>query len=383
MGNPLLVDAQTRVHIFASSTSWIEDAAIQQLKHLASRNGVTNVAGMPDLHPGHHGPVGSAVLARGIVHPDVIGTDIGCGMQLWHVDADERDLNLDKLVNRFTSLEGAWDGDASALLEANDLQTQGYAASLGTIGGGNHFCELQAVETIVDTTQAAQIGLHTGGTTLLVHSGSRGLGAATLLRHYHSGTEGLPLEQGGLAFLADHDIAVRFASLNRRVIAQRALAAMRMEGAEVIDNPHNLAELKGDHILHRKGAAPADRGLVPIAGSRGTFTYLVQPLEASPDALASLAHGAGRKHDRGSMERRIRTEPGRVQKLERTKLGSRVICTDRKLLIEEAPEAYKDIDRVVADLETQGLAKVVAVLRPLITFKTARDTREDKRRDKS
>jgi release factor H-coupled RctB family protein len=380
MGNPLLVDAQARVHIFASSTSWIEDAAIQQLKHLASRNGVISVAGMPDLHPGHHGPVGSAALAKGIVHPDVIGTDIGCGMQLWRVDADERDLNLDKLVNRFTSLEGAWDGDASALLEANDLQTHDYAASLGTIGGGNHFCELQSVETVVDATQAAKIGMHVGGTTLLVHSGSRGPGAATLLRHYHSGTEGLPLDEGGRAYLADHDIAVRFASLNRRVIAQRALVAIRIEGTEVIDNPHNLAELKGDHVLHRKGAAPADRGLVPIAGSRGTFTYLVQPLEASPDALASLAHGAGRKHDRGSMERRIRTEPGRVQKLERTKLGSRVICTDRKLLIEEAPEAYKDIDRVVNDLETQGLAKVVAVLRPLITFKTARDTREDKRR---
>jgi release factor H-coupled RctB family protein len=380
MGNPILLNADSRVQIFASSTSWIEDAAVQQLKHLATRNGVVAVAGMPDLHPGHHGPVGCAAKSIDIVHPDVIGTDIGCGMQLWALDTVERRLNLDKLVDRMSSMEGAWSGDARQAMESHGLKELSYAAALGTIGGGNHFCEVQVVDEVIDLQLAEAAGLVRGCATLLVHSGSRGLGAATLVRHYKDGIAGLPLASGGLDYIADHDEAVRYATLNRQIIASRALAAIRAEGRQIADNPHNIVELDGQTVLHRKGAAPTNRGLVPIAGSRGAFTYLVKPLAGPQAALGSLAHGAGRKHDRGSMERRIRTEPGKIQKLARTALGSRVICTDRKLLLEEAPEAYKDIGKVVDDLKSLGLAEVVAVLRPLITFKTARDTREEKRR---
>jgi release factor H-coupled RctB family protein len=379
MGNSILVNADPRVHVFASAISWIEDAAIRQLTQLANRNGVTAVAGMPDLHPGHHGPVGCAALAKGIVHADVIGTDIGCGMQFWSLDVAERNLNLDKLVQRFSALEGAWAGDGIAELEAAGIEAPDHAYALGTIGGGNHFCEVQGVEKIVDPQLAANAGLVRGGAALLVHSGSRSLGAATLLRHYSKGTEGLAIDAGGLDYLADHDLAVRFASLNRQIIARRALGALRAEGLQIADSPHNLVERFGDTILLRKGAAPSNRGLVPIAGSRGAFTYLVLPLDGTPDALTSVAHGAGRKHDRGSMERRIRNAPGSVQKLVRTSLGSRVICTDRRLLMEEAPEAYKVIGKVIEDLEEMQLVRVVAVLRPVITFKTARDTREDKR----
>jgi release factor H-coupled RctB family protein len=106
-------------------------------------------------------------------------------------------------------------------------------------------------------------------------------------------------------------------------------------------------------------------------------------LEGPAEALSSVAHGAGRKHDRGSMERRIRNAPGSVQKLVRTALGSRVICTDRRLMMEEAPEAYKDVGKVIEDLEAMQLMRVVAVLRPMINFKTARDMREDKRQVRS
>lgn len=383
MGNSILVNADPRVHIFASTTSWIEDAAIRQFTHLANRNGVTAVAGMPDLHPGHHGPVGCAALAKGFVHADVIGTDIGCGMQLWSLDVAERNLNLDKMVQRFSALEGAWAGDGIAELEAADIDATDHAYALGTIGGGNHFCEVQAIKEIVDSALSANAGLVRGGAALLVHSGSRSLGAATLLRHYASGTDGLPLDAGGLDYISDHDVAVRFASLNRQIIARRALGAIRANGQQIVDSPHNLVERSGDIVLHRKGAAPSNRGLVPIAGSRGALTYLVMPLEVPAEALSSVAHGAGRKHDRGSMERRVRNAPGSVQKLVRTALGSRVICTDRRLLMEEAPEAYKDIGKVIADLEALKLVKVVAVLRPVITFKTARETREDKRQVKS
>jgi release factor H-coupled RctB family protein len=141
-------------------------------------------------------------------------------------------------------------------------------------------------------------------------------------------------------------------------------------------------------VLHRKGTAPADRGLVPIPGSRGTLSYLVEPLASDrPETLASLAHGAGRKFDRASMHGRIRASKADRAQLTRNAFGGVIVCEDRDLLLEEAPEAYKSIDRVIADLVDFGLARVVATFRPLVTFKTARSAakytgkyeREDRR----
>ena len=376
MGNPLFADdALPRIRLYASSNAWIEGAAVAQLEQLAARPGMIAVAGLPDLHPGHHGPVGCAALAEARVFPDVIGTDIGCGMQFHVLDLPERRLRLDRAVERLAALEGPWDGDAAGLLADHGIAAGAAAASLGTVGGGNHFCEVQGVEAIVDAEAAARIGLAAGGLALLVHSGSRGLGAETLARHYRDGTAGLALDGPGEAYLADHDIALRFARLNRQVIARRALAALRAEGEEVLDSPHNLAERQGTRVLHRKGAAPADRGLVPVPGSRGAVTYLVEPLAASAEALASLAHGAGRKHDRASMAKRIGTEAHDMARLARNPFGGHVICSDRRLIVEEAPEAYKDIGRVIDEMEAAGLCRVVAVLRPVITFKTAREAR--------
>jgi release factor H-coupled RctB family protein len=380
MGTSVSVNAQPRVHLFASSSQWIEDAATWQLYQLASRRGATAIAGLPDLHPGRHGPVGCALLTEGIVHPDVIGTDIGCGMQLWALDMPERKVSLDKMEQRLPAIEGAWEGDARAALAARAIAAEDFAGSLGTIGGGNHFCELQAVNGIIDQEGAAKYGLESGGTAMLVHSGSRGFGAHVLQSHGQAGTEGLTLEEAK-GYLSQHDSAVAFASLNREIIGRRALNAIRADGRIVSDIPHNLLEVKSRAVLHRKGAAPSDRGPVVIAGSRGALSYLVQPLVGPQEALATISHGAGRKHDRSSMEKRIRTAPGNLQRLVRTPLGSRVICTDRQLLMEEAPDAYKDVRKVVSDLEEANLVRVIAVLRPLVTFKTARDFRETKRRN--
>jgi release factor H-coupled RctB family protein len=89
------------------------------------------------------------------------------------------------------------------------------------------------------------------------------------------------------------------------------------------------------------------------------------------EALASLAHGAGRKYDRGSMHGRVRVKKSDVARLERNPYGGIVVCGNRGLLAEEAPEAYKNIERVIADLVEFGLARVVATFRPLVTFKKA------------
>jgi release factor H-coupled RctB family protein len=231
------------------------------------------------------------------------------------------------------------------------------------------------VAEILNEEAAAKAGIVKGGLFFLVHSGSRGLGAHTLARHHSGNAQGLPLTEGGLAYLEDHDIALGFAALNRRVIAERAMEALRTQGLEIVDAPHNFAERQEDTILHRKGAASSNRPLLPIPGSRGAVTYLVEPLAGkAEDALFSLAHGAGRKHDRASMEKRVRTQAGDLDRMTRNAFGGRVICMDRKLLVEEVPKAYKDIHRVVAELEAHGLSCTVAIMRPVITFKAARNT---------
>ncbi len=126
-----------------------------------------------------------------------------------------------------------------------------------------------------------------------------------------------------------------------------------------------------DGWLHRKGAAPHDAGVVVIPGSRGALTYLVEPVGDGTACGRSLAHGAGRKWNRSDARARMR-ERFRAADLLRTPLGSVVVCEDRDLLFEEAPAAYKRIDRVVGDLVDAGVCRVLATLRPVVTYKTRR-----------
>jgi release factor H-coupled RctB family protein len=373
MGNSQAVGGCAPVHTFFSAKTWIEGKAVQQLESVASLPGVTAVAAMPDLHPGKYGPVGCAILANA-VHPHFVGSDIGCGMGLFQLDAPVRKFRADKIAARLRELDEPWDGDAAAALESAGLPSSPFDAALGSIGGGNHFCEIQAIEDIFEPETAAKAGLDPSLTYLLVHSGSRGLGFSILERQLAAGI--VTLERGSeaeTAYLADHERAVRWAVLNRRIIADRAAAAAKSEAKLVAGLSHNFAEITPNGILHRKGAAPSDRGLVPVPGSRASLSYLVEPLAPSrPEALASIAHGAGRKYDRASMHGRVRTKKSDLAQLTRNPFGGLVLCEDRDLLVEEAGEAYKNADQAIADLAGFGLARVVASFRPLITFKTAR-----------
>ncbi len=379
MGNSLSVDGRASIHVFASAKAWIEGSATRQLEEVARRKGVTAVAGMPDLHPGKYGPVGCAILAE-TVHPAFVGGDIGCGMGLFRLDAEVRKLRVDKAVERLRVLARSWDGDAAACVAAAGLAPTGFDAALGSIGGGNHFCELQAIEEIVDADAAAAAGLDAEAVFVLVHSGSRGLGTSIIEEVLAGGLVALdPAGDEGKLYLDRHDHAVKWAALNRRIIAERAAAAVRAEAVPVVDLPHNLAEVTAGGVLHRKGAAPSDRGLVPVPGSRGTLSYLVQPVGAKPESLASLAHGAGRKLDRRSMHGRAGTTRSELERLARNRFGGIVVCEDRNMLIEEAPDAYKSIEQVIGDLEAFGLARVVATFRPLVTFKSVRERDERSR----
>ena len=161
---------------------------------------------------------------------------------------------------------------------------------------------------------------------------------------------------------------MRWAALNRRMIAARVGGALGGRiGDPIVDRCHNLVEVVDGLFLHRKGVAPG-AGEVLVAGTRGSRSHLVAA-HSGADANFSVAHGAGRKMSRADALRRGRAKHT-VEELRRTPLGSVVVCGDRQLLFEEAPTAYKRIEKVVADLVGYGLATEICTTVPLVTFKT-------------
>jgi release factor H-coupled RctB family protein len=365
------------IKVIASPRAWIEGEAVAQLEGVAKLPGMRAAIGMPDLHPGKGSPIGAAFVSEGVFYPHLVGNDIGCGMGLWATDLLKRKAKRDRWADRLDDLDGPWDGDAAALLAAAGLAATDHDGSLGTIGGGNHFAELQLVERVEDAAALAAAGIDADKLVLLVHSGSRGLGEAILRAHTdeHAGAAIAEDSEAARTYLQRHDHAIEWARVNRAIIAERFAAAIGAERTRVLDISHNrvdaIATAEGRRWLHRKGAAPSTEGLVVIPGSRGSVSYLVAPVAERADAGWSLAHGAGRKWKRSDAKARLRGRY-RPDDLGQTALGSRVICEDRDLLYEEAPEAYKDIDEVVAALLSAGLCRSVATLKPLITYKTRR-----------
>lgn len=357
------------IHIVASPDSWIEQAAVDQLHQTARLDGIDRIVGLPDLHAGRGIAVGAAFWSRSHVYPHLVGSDIGCGMGLWRCAMPLRKFGLDAAERKLRGLEEPWSGDHVARLAEAGLPNDLPGDALGTIGGGNHFAEVLRVETLYGDAD-----VDPGALYLMVHSGSRGLGQAILDRHLtRYNVAGLLAGEGACnRYLAEHDDAMRWAILNRAVIAERFLDRIGTTGERLLDICHNSVTPHRGGWLHRKGAAPADRGLVVIPGSRGDMTYLVRPrLDRADVSLHSLAHGAGRKWSRSEAKDKL-VHRFTIADLERTKLGSRVICEDRDLIYEEAPQAYKDIHQVVRDLEQAGLIDLIATLRPLITYKTRR-----------
>lgn len=382
-----------RVTIIASPRLWLEDAAVQQLTTTAQLDGMHKVVGLPDLHPGRGYPVGAAFFSRTRLYPALVGNDIGCGMGLWQTDMLAAKAKLDKLDRQLGNLDQPLDDDEwNSLIERDpalagaleELSTALAAAqldtvhlrSLGTIGGGNHFAELQAIDRVDDPALLQQQGLNPKYLQLLVHSGSRGLGQVVLRSHVdrfsHNGlVEG---SADAAAYLAQHDAAVRYAELNRRMIAARILRRLRCIGTAVFDVNHNTvlpATVDGmTGWLHRKGATPADQGPVMLPGSRDDYSYLLVPdPQRGATSLHSLAHGAGRKWQRSDCKERLFKLATPAQ-LTRTSFGGHVICADRALIYEEAPQAYKKVDSVLDCLVGAGLVRVAARSRPVLTYKT-------------
>jgi release factor H-coupled RctB family protein len=384
-----------KITLFTTPSTWIEGESIRQLERVAALPGMLKVAGFPDLHPGKGGPVGAAMLSEGVFYPYLVGSDVGCGMALFATDLNAAKAKPEKWAKKLKGLEEPWDGDAAAWLQERGAEAEGFASSAGTIGMGNHFAELLKIKEIIDPDYFTEAGLHNDSLFLLVHSGSRGLGERLLRSHvdvHRDGglkTDSKDSYEESRRYLKAHDNCLRWAQASRELIAHRFLEQLGSGYHRIIDRIHNsitiVEGIKRNFYLHRKGVSPLVtfdepfyRGypispassLVIIPGSRGTPSYLVRPSveEINQDHLYSVAHGAGRKWGRNECEGRLR-EKYSADSMKKTKLGSYVICEDKDLLYEEAPQAYKDIDSVISDMVSFGLISVVAVFEPVLTYK--------------
>eukprot|EP00923_Selenidium_pygospionis_P009118 GHVN01015593.1.p1 GENE.GHVN01015593.1~~GHVN01015593.1.p1 ORF type:complete len:535 (+),score=99.42 GHVN01015593.1:59-1663(+) len=401
--------AQERAVIrYTHHVSYVDDEALGQVEAASNLPFMRVCVGMADLHPGRGGAIGCAYGALGVIYPHLIGDDIGCGMTFFKTGIRSKGNDLKRCsrwAERLNLDSPSQENEASAFLKACGMKVsmsgknRHHHTSLGTIGGGNHFAELQKVESIVDEKICNEIGISESSLYLLIHSGSRGLGKSVLDDHIETvGYECNGLKEGSQEaedYMQKHNYCCQWARANRELIAYRFIKSLRSEDDEtgdeaskltqIIDLWHN-AVVKRDFIpeeagvmaagvplhLHRKGAAPSDVGYVVIPGSRGAFSYIISP--SSSQAVQqrggySLPHGAGRKWRRDKARKKGQAEGGCKQLLT-TALGSHVVCEDKSLLYEETPQAYKEIEGIIEDVKIEGLGEVIAVMRPLLTYKT-------------
>src|SRR5262245_281818 len=212
---------EPQVRLFASTQSWIEGEAVRQLYATAKLDGVQFAVGFPDLHPGKGSPVGAAFVTEGVIYPHLIGGDIGCGMALFKTDLVRADVKLDRWARLPFDLEHPCDECVDDFLAERELESTEFDSAMGTIGGGNHFAELQAVEKVLDAAEFRRLGVGKHQLLVLVHGGSRGLGESILRAHVdqHFG-EGVEADSfAAEEYLRGHDFAVQWSKGNRDLIA--------------------------------------------------------------------------------------------------------------------------------------------------------------------
>jgi len=341
----------------------MEHTALTQLENVSSLPGVIRAVGLPDLHAGKS-PVGIAVETEGVLYPHLIGNDIGCGMGLFETNCTMRKFKQERFVTRLNNIRALEDLPCD-----NPFLEESPIYDLGTIGSGNHFAEFQTVEKIFDQETFDALDIDTNQLLLLIHSGSRGYGQRILSEFLDF--DGLQADsERANAYLDKHNDALLWAQRNRGLVAEKLVSHLGYdrEVRPILDCRHNFLELQGDTFIHRKGAVSALGGPVIVPGSRGSLTYILQPAEDTELSAHSLSHGAGRKWARSLCKSRIRDKYDR-DSIRQTKLGGRTVCHDTDLLYQEAPEAYKNIEHVIAALLEHNLCCVIATMRPLITYK--------------
>jgi tRNA-splicing ligase RtcB (3'-phosphate/5'-hydroxy nucleic acid ligase) len=373
----------------------VESGALQQLRRVAGLPWVAHhVAVMPDVHVGKGATVGSVIALRGAVAPAAVGVDIGCGMAALKTNLSARDLP-DDLKRLRSAIEAAipvgrdhhpqpvW-SDTEPRLAKRALQHMERFADLappvqrlrarascqmGTLGGGNHF-----IEVCLDTEQ---------GVWAMLHSGSRNIGA-TLAEHHMQIARALfhnrELPDPDLAvFLAgspkfdayrrDLFWAQEYAALNRAVMLERVRGVLRrfwsrVQFGDAITCHHNYVAEEmhfGEELLiTRKGAiraGPGELGIIP--GSMGAKSFIVRG-KGSPWSFESASHGAGRRLSRTQAKKSYT-----LADLRRQTEG--VECRKDAGVLDEAPGAYKNIERVMA--QQDDLVEIVAELKQVLCVK--------------
>ncbi len=378
------------------------------------------------------GGVAAMDFEHGVVSPGGVGFDINCGVRLLGCSLTEADVRprLKELVDQvFRDVPCGVGGHGDVKLAGNDLDellakgapwmvAHGYGGGedarqgqVGTLGSGNHFLEIQFVQRIFDTAAAEALGLTEGQIVVLIHTGSRGLGHQVCtdfvaqmnaaMRKYNIEVPDrqlacVPIQSPeGKSYLAAMNAAANFAWANRQGIThftRKAIQKVFGGGTAVrviYDVAHNIAKRERyvvdrkerDLLVHRKGATrafPAGHPEIPeryrhvgqpvlIPGSMGTASYVLVGAEgAMRESFGSVCHGAGRMLSRTAAKKGRNVESVR-EALEAQ--GILVRSETRNGILEEVPEAYKDIDAVIDVVHNAGLARKVARLRPMGVIK--------------
>ena len=375
-------------------TTEFDDKAREQIENLASLPFVHHhIALMPDCHGGMGMPIGGVLPTKDVVIPNAVGVDIGCGMCA--VKTNIRARRLTEKILRKVIMKGIRERIPLGMDHHKEMQDEKYLPTsfdleklpvvetnyksihhqVGTLGGGNHFIELQRDDE--------------GWLWIMIHSGSRNLGkqvgdfynkkAKWLNELYYSKVESelmlpfLPLKTHEFNdYWGEMNYCIAFAKCNRQLMMERIKevivdALPLAEFEPTIDIAHNYAAFENHFgancIVHRKGAVRArvgEIGIIPV--SQGTSSYIVEGL-GNADSFMSSSHGAGRVMSRTQAIKTLNLED-EIKKME-SKGIVHSIRSQRDL--DEAASAYKDIDQVIA-LETD-LVKVITKLEPLAVIK--------------
>lgn len=441
----------------------LADKAVDQVANVATLPGIVGSSlAMPDIHWGYGFPIGGVaatdVDAGGVISPGGVGFDINCGVRLVKSNLFEKDLwpKLKDLVGALYAEVPAGVGSKGDIrVSASDerkllaqgarwVVEHGYGTAedleyteehgeikgadpdgvsprayergknqSGTLGSGNHFLEIQAVDTIYDKDLAGVFGLEEGQVTLMIHSGSRGLGyqvcdeyARDFIHTLSKYGINVPDKQlasapvnspEGKAYLGAMRCAANYAWANRQCLmhlARRVFEKVFRRSAKdlsmelIYDVAHNIAKIEKHEIggnertlcVHRKGATrafPPGHPELPakyaktgqpviIPGDMGRGSYLLVGTALARETFYSTCHGAGRLMSRSAA---IRAGRGRSISRELEDRGIIVKSTGRETLLEEMPEAYKDVNQVVSVVHGAGISRRVCRMRPLGVIK--------------
>ena len=364
----------------------IENGALQQAKNLANLPFAYKwISIMPDSHQGFGMPIGGIMATKRIIVPNAVGKDIGCGMCAVKTPLTEIDTEtLKKIMDEIRKVIPVGFGhhkekqNIDLMPHLPDVapiawkERENALTQIGTLGGGNHFIEIQKGSD--------------GHIWIMVHSGSRNFGlkiadyynklAISFNEKWYSKIPKewelafLPIEsEEGNAYYNEMKCAVEFALANRKLMMDRIkdiFGRITQYGFEpMINIAHNYASLEnhfGENVLvHRKGATLARKGTIGIIpGSMGTASYIVEGL-GNKESFESCSHGAGRK-----MSRKKAIETLDLEK-EQKKMEGIIGAPRSQGELEEAPGAYKDISEVMANQD--DLVKILVELKPLAVIK--------------